>query len=90
MLAKNWSFATRHAISRQKNNTRSLWTNDGPKGKDDPNHSMKHLIDWLTTGDKWVKYKGKNNNGKSKSQFAKEIAFSLIQQVSRRLELQNK
>ena len=59
----------------KKNNTRPLWTNDGPKGKDDPNHSMKHLIDWLTTGDNWIKYKGKNNSGKSKSQFAKEIAL---------------
>ena len=58
----------------KKNNTRPLWTNDGPKGTDDPNHSMKHLIDWLTTGDNWIKYKGKNNSGKSKSQFAKEIA----------------
>ena len=74
MIAKNLSFVTRLVINKQKNNTRPLWTNAGPKGKDDLNHSMKHLIDQLTTGDNWIKYKGKNNNGKSKSQFAKEIA----------------
>ena len=68
-------YCNKDCYSKGKNNKqRYLWNNDGLGGKDDPNNSLKLLIDWLTTGENWTKYKGKNNNGKSKLQYSKEIA----------------
>ena len=60
---------SKDAVFVTTNKTRPLWTNDDPKGEGDTNHSMKHLIDWLTTDDNWIRYKGKNNSGKSKTQW---------------------
>ena len=33
------------------------WTNDGPNGRDDPETSQYWLVDWLSTGDNYNKYR---------------------------------
>ena len=68
---------TCYTKARKEANIRLQWDKDGKDGLEDPNNSMRILIEWLTTGSNWLKYKGKNNNGKSKMQYAKIIA-SLI------------
>ena len=60
----------------KKNNKEILyqWHNDGKDGEDDGNNSERILLDWLTEQGNWIKYKGKNNSGKTKLRYSKEIA----------------
>jgi hypothetical protein len=53
---------------------RGKWNTDGKNGPNDPNTSMKILIDWLLVEGNYNKYRGKNNNGVSKIQFATILA----------------
>lgn len=53
---------------------RNTWECDGLNGKDDPHHSMKLLLDWWTTQGNYEKYRGKNNNGTKKVQYAEALA----------------
>jgi hypothetical protein len=50
------------------------WNNDGADGPGDPNTSEKILLEWLTNEGNYSKYRGKNNNGVKKIQFAQRLA----------------
>jgi hypothetical protein len=56
---------------------RNSWDVDGLYGRDDPNTSMKILLDWWTTEGNYARYRGKNNNGKQKNEFAEELALKM-------------
>jgi hypothetical protein len=51
-----------------------LWNKDGRNGPDDPINSEAILIQWLVTPGNYSRYRGKNNSGKTKIQYADEIA----------------
>lgn len=53
---------------------RPPWNGDGKKGAVDPNNSERILLDWLMTPGNYARFRGKDNNGKTKAQFCKEIA----------------
>jgi hypothetical protein len=54
--------------------TALLWSKDGRQGPNDPMNSEAILIQWLATPGNYSRYKGKNNYGKKKIQFADDIA----------------
>ena len=49
-----------------KTTTMYGWKNDCKEGKDDPNHSFKYLLKWITTGTNWIRYKGDEKTGQTK------------------------
>jgi hypothetical protein len=51
-----------------------LWNKDGWKGPDDPMNLLAILLKWLMTPGNYSKYRGKKNLGKTKIQFAEDIA----------------
>ena len=53
---------------------RMPWNKDGKLGPHDPNHSERVLIDWLTTPGNYSKFRGSNNRGTRKRQYALQIA----------------
>jgi hypothetical protein len=53
---------------------RNTWEKDGKGGKDDPHTSMYILLDWWTTVPNYEKYRGKNNFGTKKVQYAEQLA----------------
>jgi hypothetical protein len=53
------------------------WNNDGANGPGDPNTSEKILLDWLTDEGNYSRYRGKNNNGVKKIQFAQRLADAM-------------
>jgi hypothetical protein len=53
------------------------WNNDGAKGLGDPITSERILLDWLTAEGNYSKYRGKNNNGIKKIQFAQQLAETM-------------
>jgi hypothetical protein len=55
-------------------NRRPQWDEDGANGKDDPNNSERILMDWILSPGNYSKYRGKNNDGVKKNQFALKIA----------------
>jgi hypothetical protein len=44
------------------------WEKDGKKGPADINNSENLIITWLSAGDNYAAFRGKNNNGRSKAQ----------------------
>jgi hypothetical protein len=62
------------AVNGTGDSSRGKWTSDGIKGPDDAHTSMKILIDWMTTEGNYSKYRGKDNNGVTKMQFATILA----------------
>jgi hypothetical protein len=50
------------------------WDQDGPDGRDDPNHSELILISWLTVEGNYRKFRGSDNKGLRKTEFAIIIA----------------
>jgi predicted RNA-binding Zn ribbon-like protein len=60
---------------------RGNWCSDGLGGKDDPHHSMKILIDWFTTEGNYARFRGKNNDGVRKQEFATSLAVKLNQET---------
>jgi len=50
------------------------WDNDGATGKEDPNNSLSILIAWLQKPGNFSRYRGKDNNGTRKKDFAFKIA----------------
>jgi hypothetical protein len=50
------------------------WDSDGKNGPDDPNTSMKLLIEWWMTEGNYSKFCGKHNNGIKKIQFCETLA----------------
>jgi hypothetical protein len=73
-----------HAVMKAltKTNPRSNWTGDGLKGADDPNTSMKILIDWFQTEGNYTRYRGKGNNGVTKMQFASLLASKMAKETT--------
>jgi hypothetical protein len=61
------------ALSGQIDSGRGNWTNDGIMGVDDPNTSMKILLDWMLEEGNYSRYRGKDNNGIKKNQFASAL-----------------
>lgn len=58
-----------------KDGSRSIpWHLDGKEGADDPNNSMRILIDWLTTPGNFNRYKGDNKMGKTKVRICEDIS----------------
>jgi len=53
---------------------RGTWCSDGLGGPQDPNHSMKLLLDWWCAPGMYDKYAGKNNEGVKKMTVCEEIA----------------
>ena len=51
-----------------------LWNEDGAGGREDDRTSERILLDWLLTPGNYAKYRGKNNDGMKKTQFALQIA----------------
>jgi hypothetical protein len=49
------------------------WTNDGANGRDDPYTSQHYLIQWLTTGDNYNKFRSPSG-GRTKIDLAAEVA----------------
>jgi hypothetical protein len=61
---------------------RNSWDVDGKNGKDDPNTSTKILIDWWMHEGNYEKYRGKNNNGTKKIQYAEKLAQKMRTETS--------
>lgn len=62
-----------NAISRG-----TSWTKDGINGVDDPNTSMKILLDWMLEDNNYSRYCGKSNDGVKKKQFATNLCEKMI------------
>lgn len=54
--------------------SRFLWEKDGKDGPDDPRTSEAILVEWLTEGDNFVKYRGYKNGGTRKLDTCQKIA----------------
>jgi hypothetical protein len=59
---------------KKKKETTNRWDQDSPNGPDDPNHSEFVLINWLTEEGNSRKFRGSDNKGLKKTEFAEEIA----------------
>ena len=62
------------AASNSSKTSGLYWDNDGAAGKEDPNNSLSILIGWLQKPGNFSQYRGKDNNGTRKKDFAFEIA----------------
>ena len=62
--------------------SRGTWNTDGLKGSDDPHTSMKILLDWMTEQGNYSKYRGKDNEGVKKKQFATVLAEKMKEETS--------
>ena len=61
---------------------RATWDCDGKNGKEDPHTSTKILIDWWTEQGNYEKYRGKNNNGTKKVQYAEKLAEKMRKETA--------
>jgi hypothetical protein len=61
------------ALNGPSDSTRGSWTNDGLGGVNDPTKSMKILLDWILEEGNYSRYRGKDNNGVKKNQFASAL-----------------
>ena len=57
------------------------WLNDGIHGPEDPNTSMKILLDWWMEEGNYSKYCGKNNDGVKKKQFCDILAQKMSKET---------
>ena len=57
------------------------WFTDGKPGPDDPNTSMKILLDWWMEEGNYSKYCGKNNDGVKKKQFCDILAARMSKET---------
>jgi len=55
----------------------ATWCLDGNGGPQDPNHSMKLLLDWWCTPGQYEKYARKNNEGVKKMTVCEDIAKTI-------------
>ena len=53
---------------------RLCWEQDGNGGPDNPNNSMRILLDWITTEGNYKRYCGKNKSGLRKTQYANSLS----------------
>lgn len=58
------------ALSGASESGRGMWNSDGLLGKDDKNTSMKILLDWMLEEGNYGRYRGKDNKGKRKQEYA--------------------
>lgn len=54
--------------------TRLPWDKDGKNGPDDPNSSLRILLDWLLQEGHYSRYRGKDNNGKRKLAYGIQLS----------------
>ena len=67
-----------NAIKKQVDGISSVsWHNDGKNGVDDPNSSLKILLDWLTVPANFQKYRGDNKTGLTKSRVCANLAKAM-------------
>ena len=67
-----------NAIKKQADGVSSVsWHNDGKNGVDDPNSSLKILLDWLTVPENFQKYRGDNKTGLTKSRICSNLAKAM-------------
>ena len=67
-----------NAIKKQAEGISSVsWHNDGKNGVDDPNSSLKILLDWLTVESNFQKYRGDNKTGLTKSRICADLAKAM-------------
>ena len=67
-----------NAIKKQADGVSSVsWHNDGKNGVDDPNSSLKILLDWLTVPENFQKYRGDNKTGLAKSRICSNLAKAM-------------
>jgi hypothetical protein len=57
------------------------WDCDGKDGPDDPNTSVKILLDWWMTEGNYSNFCGKNNNGVKKKQFCEQLADKMTKET---------
>ena len=57
------------------------WFNDGIHGPDDPNTSMKILLDWWMEYGNYSRYCGKNNDGVKKKRFCDSLAEKMSKET---------
>jgi len=55
------------------------WNSDGLNGPNDPQTSMKILLDWWMTEGNYSKYRGKNNDGKKKKEVHEMLAGKMTE-----------
>jgi hypothetical protein len=65
-----------------RDSNRGTWDSDGKNGPEDPNTSMKILLDWMTTEGNYSKFCGKNNHGVKKMQYANQLAEKMRVETS--------
>lgn len=65
-------------LSGTTDSGRGKWTSDGLGGVNDPNTSMKILLDWMLEEGNYSRYKGKDNSGIKKNQFAAQLCETMI------------
>jgi hypothetical protein len=62
--------AIKKSLSQASDSGRGTWTSDGILGPNDPNTSMKILLDWMLVEGNYSQYCGKDNKGKRKQEYA--------------------
>ena len=65
--------------------TKVPWNKDGKNGHEDPNHSEKIILDWLVKEGNYIAFRGKDNKGTRKQDYAKHIS-SLIKDAGCRVD----
>jgi hypothetical protein len=68
-------------VSSDNDAGRGNWCSDGLGGKDDPNHSMKILIDSFMKEGNYSRFRGKHNDGVRKVEFATNLAIKFSQET---------
>eukprot|EP00977_Amphora_coffeiformis_P025485 scaffold20183_cov123-Amphora_coffeaeformis.AAC.1 len=63
-----------HAKVMLASKTRPGWKSDEANGPEDPISSMHILLDWILSPGNYSKFRGKNNNGTTKNQYAQMLA----------------
>jgi hypothetical protein len=59
---------------KSQTNRRPGWSEDGCDGPNDPRSSERILMDWILTPGNCSKFRGKDNNGTRKTQYAQTVA----------------
>ena len=66
------------ALTKGNRNRRLDWGSDGALGLTDPRNSERILLDWMCKEGNCSRFRGKNNRGVTKMQFAQRLAEQMI------------
>jgi hypothetical protein len=70
-------------------NRKGNWDCDGKNGLEDPNTSVKILLDWWMKEGNYTKYCGKNNNGIKKIQYCTQLAEKMSRETNTQRNAKN-